>query len=349
LPNDFKGMTLVQNTKSAFPSKIPFICAMQNAVQLSFVVPLFNEAKNLDALQHRLTQLLNLLPEKAEVILVDDGSKDETSQKIYQLALSDPRFFAVFLSRNHGHQLAITAGLKMARATEAVLILDGDLQDPPELIQDFLAKLRQGYEVVYGIRTNRKEPWYKRLAYYSFYRIMRQFGNIDLPADSGDFALLSRKVVDYLNLLPEQNRYLRGMRAWIGFKQIGIAYERQERHAGDSKYTLKRLIELAYSGLFNFSSFPIKFITRLGVITILISLSYLVYVLISKFVYGNVPTGFTALLMAIILFSGVQLISLGIIGEYVLRIYQQSQQRPLFIIDKVVKDGKLINGQELLH
>ncbi|MDZ4667374.1 MAG: glycosyltransferase family 2 protein [bacterium] len=241
---------------------------MQNEVQLTFVVPLYNEAKNLDALQLRLLALLNQLPEKVEVVLVDDGSTDETPQRIYQLALADPRFLAVFLSRNHGHQLAITAGLKIARGKEAVLILDGDLQDPPELVVAFLEKLRSGYEVVYGIRTNRKEAWYKRFSYYVFYRIMRQFGNIHLPADSGDFALLSRKVVDYLNLLPEQNRYLRGMRAWIGFKQIGLPYERQERFAGHSKYNLKRLIELAYSGLFNFSSFPIKFITRLGVITL---------------------------------------------------------------------------------
>lgn len=322
---------------------------MRGEVQVSFVVPLFNEAKNISALQERLHLLLQVIPERTEMLLIDDGSTDETAQMISNLALEDKRFVGVFLSRNHGHQLAISAGLKLAEATEAVLILDGDLQDPPEMITTFLSKLREGYEVVYGIRTNRKEAWYKKAAYFAFYRIMKQFGNIHLPPDSGDFALLSRKVVDYLNMLPEQNRYLRGMRAWIGFRQTGIPYERQERFAGISKYSFRKLMELAYSGLFNFSSFPIKFITRLGILTILVSLGYLVYVLVSKFVYGNVPTGFTALLMAIVLFSGVQLISLGIIGEYVLRIYQQSQQRPLFIIDKVIREGQLINGQELLH
>ncbi len=324
------------------------ICPMQNAFQLSFVVPLYNEAQNMPELKTRMQSLLASLPMPAELVLVDDGSTDQTPQLMSNWALEDARVQAVFLSRNHGHQLAITAGLKMANGKFAVMILDGDLQDAPELIHTFVQKMQEGYEVVYGIRTNRKEPWYKRLAYYSFYRIMQQFGNIQLPPDSGDFALLSRKVVDYLNLLPEQNRYLRGMRAWIGFKQIGIPYERNERFAGSSKYTFKRLLDLAYSGLFNFSTFPIKFITRLGIASILVSLFYLVYVLIEKFVYGNVPTGFTALLMAIILFSGVQLISLGIIGEYVLRIHQQSQGRPLFIIDKVIKDQSLINGQELL-
>ncbi|OYU95836.1 MAG: glycosyltransferase [Bacteroidetes bacterium B1(2017)] len=321
---------------------------MQHKVQLSFVVPLYNEAQTIEQLITRLQAVLNTMSLPTEVVLVDDGSDDSTTIAMNAIALEDARFQAVFLSRNHGHQLAITAGLKMARGSKAVLILDGDLQDPPELVQAFLEKMEEGFEVVYGIRTNRKESWLKRFAYFSFYRILKQFGNIYLPPDSGDFALLSRKVVDYLNLLPEQNRYLRGMRAWIGFKQTGIPYERDQRFAGKSKYSLKRLVELAYSGLFNFSSFPIKFITRLGVVAILVSLAYLIYVLVSKFIYGNVPTGFTALLMAIILFSGVQLISLGIIGEYVLRIYQQSQGRPLFIIDKVIKDQTLINGQELL-
>lgn len=321
---------------------------MNSLPQLSFVIPLYNEEENFEALVSRLNPILDLLNIPCEVVMVDDGSRDQTPLLMNNLALADARYHAVFLSRNHGHQLALSAGLKMATATEAVMVLDGDLQDPPELVLEMLAKLREGFEVVYGIRKNRKEPWFKKTAYFFFYRLMKLFARIDLPVDSGDFALLSRKVVDYLNTMPEQNRYLRGMRAWIGFKQTGIRYQRSGRHAGSTKYSFRKLLELAYSGVFNFSDFPIKFITRLGLSAIVVSLLYLVYVLISKFIYGNVPTGFTALLMAIVMFSGVQLISLGIIGEYVLRIYQQSQKRPLYIIDKVIKNKTLLNGQELL-
>ncbi len=321
---------------------------MFTSPQISFVIPLYNEEENFDALIARLNPIMDSLNKLCEVVLVDDGSKDLTPLKAGNLALSDSRYQAVFLSRNHGHQLALSAGFKMATGTEAVMVLDGDLQDAPEMIFEMLLKMNEGYEVVYGVRKNRKESWIKKLAYFSFYRLIQMLAKIDLPLDSGDFALLSRKVVDYLNQMPEQNRYLRGMRAWVGFKQIGIPYERSERYAGNTKYSFRKLLDLAYCGIFNFSDFPIKFITRLGITTILISLFYLVYVLISKFFYQNVPTGFTATFMAIVLFSGVQLISLGIIGEYVLRIYQQSQNRPLFIIDKVIKNKTLHNGQELL-
>ncbi|MDP1728152.1 MAG: glycosyltransferase family 2 protein [Bacteroidota bacterium] len=321
---------------------------MNSLPQVSFVIPLYNEDENFEALVSRLNPILDLLEVPCEVVMVDDGSRDQTPVLMNNLALIDARYQAVFLSRNHGHQLALSAGLKMATATEAVMVLDGDLQDPPEVVIEMLAKLREGFEVVYGVRKNRKEPWFKKMAYFFFYRLMKLFARIDLPVDSGDFALMSRKVVDYLNTMPEQNRYLRGMRAWIGFKQTGIPYQRSGRHAGSTKYSFRKLLELAYSGVFNFSDFPIKFITRLGLSAIVVSLLYLVYVLISKFAYGNVPTGFTALLMAIVMFSGVQLISLGIIGEYVLRIYQQSQKRPLYIIDKVIKNKTLLNGQELL-
>lgn len=265
------------------------------------------------------------------------------------LALQNKRYTCVFLSRNHGHQLALTAGLSVARATKAVLILDGDLQDPPELIHSFIDKLNEGYDVIYGVRKNRKESYLKRIAYWSYYRIMNGIAQIHLPLDSGDFGMISRKALDYLNAMPEQNRYIRGMRTWIGFRQIGIEYERSARFAGETKYSWKKLFELAYSGIFNFSSFPVKFITRLGIFSLFLATAYLLYVLIEKFFFNGVPLGFTALIAAIILFSGVQLISLGIIGEYVLRIYKQSQQRPLFIIDKIISDSEVTDGQKLLH
>lgn len=321
---------------------------MNQLPEISFVIPLYNEEANFDALCGRLTDIINRLPYTCEVVLVDDGSKDNTALLMSNTALVNEQYHAVFLSRNHGHQLALSAGLKMARATKAVMILDGDLQDPPELIIEFLEKLNQGYDVIYGIRKNRKESNIKKLAYWLYYRIMKSIAHIDLPLDSGDFALISRKVTDYINTMPEQNRYLRGMRTWIGFKQIGIAYQRSARNAGVTKYSWKKLFELAYSGVFNFSTIPVKVITRLGIVTIMVSLAYLAYVIISRFFFNNVPDGFTALIFAIVIFSGVQLISLGIIGEYVLRIYQQSQNRPLFIIDKVICNKALKDGQELL-
>jgi dolichol-phosphate mannosyltransferase len=215
------------------------------------------------------------------------------------------------------------------------------------MIADFLDKLDEGYDVVYGIRKNRQESFIKRQLYWFYYRLIKKIANIELPADSGDFALINRKVLDYLNSMPEQNRYLRGMRAWVGFKQTGIEYDRSARYDGDSKYSWKKLFELAYSGIFNFSDFPVKFITRLGVISIVVSLFYLASVFIKKIWFDAVPVGFTALIAAIVMFGGVQLISLGVIGEYVLRIYKQVQQRPLFIVDKVIREKELMNGQDI--
>ncbi len=322
---------------------------MNKPVEISFVIPLYNEEENFNQLIGRLNSLVETLAYPIEIVLVNDGSKDSTPALMNNLALSDSKYQCVFLSRNHGHQLALTAGLSVARGTKAVLILDGDLQDPPELIDSFLAKLNEGYDVIYGVRKKRKESLVKRIAYWTYYRLMNEISQIDLPLDSGDFGMISRKALNYLNAMPEQNRYIRGMRSWIGFKQIGIEYERSARFAGETKYSWKKLFELAYSGIFNFSSFPVKFITRLGIASIIIAIIYLLYVLIEKFFFDGVPSGFTSLIAAIIMFSGVQLISLGIIGEYVLRIYQQSQQRPLFIIDKIICDKELKDGQRILH
>lgn len=319
-------------------------------IELSFVIPLYNEEENFHQLVQRLNPIMDaLLPLRSEVVLVNDGSKDRTSSMMNELALKDNRYQCVFLSRNHGHQLALSAGLACARGTKAIMVLDGDLQDPPELVHEFLNALHEGNDVIYGVRKKRKESALKKFAYWGYYRFMNSISKIDLPLDSGDFGMISRKALNYLNQMPEQNRYIRGMRTWIGFKQLGVEYERSARFAGTTKYSWKKLFELAYSGIFNFSTFPIKFITRLGIVTIIISLIYLTYVVIEKFWFDAVPTGFTTLIFSIVMFSGVQLISLGIIGEYVLRIYQQSQNRPLFIIDKIIVDKELKDGQELLH
>ena len=274
-----------------------------------------------------------------EIVLVDDGSRDKTAEMMQALALSDERYHSVFLARNHGHQLALTAGLAHARGTEGVMVIDGDLQDPPELLTEFYPYLKQGNDVVYAVRKKRKEGVLKRSAYFLFYRILKSISYIDIPLDSGDFALISRRVVDIMNKMPEESRYLRGMRTWVGFKQIGVEYERSERQAGESKYSFSMLFKLAYNGIFNFSEFPIKFVSRLGGLTVIVALIYFISVVIKKFFYQEVIEGFTSLLFMIILFSGVQLIALGVIGEYVLRVFFQSKNRPLFIVKETIKDG----------
>ncbi len=304
------------------------------APQVSIVIPLYNESEVLPHLVERVNKLINASPLKIEVVLVDDGSKDDTAVQIQQLSLTDDRYQCVILARNYGHQLALSAGLAAATGTEAIMIIDGDLQDPPELLSAFYELYKQGNDVVYAIRKKRKEGLLKKVSYHIFYRILRSISYIEIPLDSGDFSLVSRRIVDVLNQMPEESRYIRGMRTWIGFKQIGYEYDRDERQAGDSKYSFKKLFKLAYNGIFNFSEFPVKLITNMGFISISISLIYLLYSIVKKYLYGDVPQGFTALLFAIILFSGVQLISLGIIGEYVLRIFFQVKGRPLYIVKK---------------
>jgi dolichol-phosphate mannosyltransferase len=222
------------------------------------------------------------------------------------------------------------------------MILDGDLQDPPELFQEFYELFLQGFEVVYGIRRSRKENFLKRFSYYAFYRALKKISSTNIDLDSGDFCLLSRRVVNILNEMPEDNRFLRGLRSWVGFKQIGLKYERDKRFAGDPKYSFSKLAKLAYDGIFNFSFFPIKFLTYSGAFCIGSSILYFIVTLIRKFIYNDVPTGFTALLFMIIFFGGIQLVSIGIIGEYVFRTFNQVKARPLYIISKRIVDGETI-------
>lgn len=304
--------------------------------KISIVVPLYNEEQVFELLVNRLKEVVRSSNLEVEIVLVDDGSRDNTAKLIRQTAESNEHFTGVILSRNHGHQLAVSAGMSIAKGTEALMIIDGDLQDPPELLNDFYQKLNEGYDVIYAIRKNRKESLLKKFAYWCYYRLQRRVSNIKIPIDAGDFCMISRRVADHMNQMPEQSRYLRGMRSWVGFKQFGFEYDRDARATGETKYSLKKLLSLAFDGLFNFSDFPVRFITRLGITTIIISFAYIGYILIRKFFFGDVPQGFTTLIIAISLFSGVQLISIGLIGEYVLRIYKQVRNRPLFVIDKVI-------------
>ena len=307
--------------------------------QISIVAPLYNESETFPRLVERLNRLMETSTLSIEVVLVDDGSRDGTPDMMRQVALADKRYHCVFLSRNHGHQLALSAGISAALGSEALFIIDGDLQDPPELLPEFYKLLSQGTDVVYAVRQKRKEGFIKKTAYYLFYRLLKSISYVDIPLDSGDFALVSRRVIDIMNKMPEESRYLRGMRSWIGFRQVGYPYERDERAAGESKYSFKQLFRLAYNGIFNFSEFPIKFMTNMGGFSILIALIYFFIVLVKKIFYTQVIEGFTSLLFVIILFSGVQLFALGIIGEYVLRIFFQSKQRPLFIIKEEIVNG----------
>lgn len=304
--------------------------------QLSFIIPLYNEAQVFHLLVERLDQLYAQLPCSAEFVLIDDGSRDATPVLMEDLALKDARFKAVFLSRNFGHQIAVSAGMAHVAGTEAVMILDGDLQDPPELALPFYEHIRQGYEVVYAVRKKRKENVIKRGAYWAFYRLLNAISSIDIPLDSGDFCMISRRVNDHIVAMPERSRFIRGMRTWVGFKQIGVEYEREARRAGEPKYNFKMLFRLAYDGVFNFSEVPLRVITKLGVATVLISLIYLSTVIVLKILGFPIPQGFITLVFAISLFSGVQLVSLGIIGEYLSRIYTQVKERPLFIVRQVI-------------
>lgn len=314
---------------------------MNKLSQVFVIIPLYNEEAILPELFTRLDSLITNSHEYISVLFIDDGSSDNTGQLISQHINGKKSYSALFLSRNFGHAAAITAGMSaMPASADAVLVLDGDLQDPPELLPRFIEKMNEGYDVVYGIRKNRKEGFLKKLSYKTYYRLIKRSSNIKMPLDAGDFSLMSKRVVEHLNQMPEESRYLRGMRSWVGYRQAGIAYDRQERKGGKSKYGWRALWKLAFNGLFNFSEFPIRFIGFVGLITILVSLSYLVVTIYKKLVFGTVPEGFTALIFAIVLFSGVQLLSIGILGEYILRIFFQVKQRPLYIIR-----SKIVNGQ----
>jgi dolichol-phosphate mannosyltransferase len=300
--------------------------------QLSIAIPLHNEATVLPELIRRLGLVLDELPGRNhQIVFVDDGSSDSTFAVLEDACSKDQRISALSLSRNFGHQAAITASLDYCSGT-AVVVMDGDLQDVPEVIPLFVKKFLEGWEVVYAKRKRRKEPWTLRLCYFIFYRLMSRLSDIRLPLDSGDFGLMSRRALDHLRGMPEHHRYLRGMRAWIGFNQIGIDVERAERHSGRTKYNLTRLLKLAFDGIFAFSIIPIRAAAVAGAFSMALSSLYVGYSIYAKLVLHISPQGFTALIVAIIFFSGLLLLFLGIIGEYVGRIYEEIKGRPLYIV-----------------
>ncbi len=309
---------------------------MSRPARVSLAIPVYNEEAVVPELVRRTTAALDGLPGGPhEIVLVDDGSSDRTFELLEQAAEKDGRIVAVSLSRNFGHQTALGAALDLVSG-DVVVMLDGDLQDPPEAIPVLLEHYQQGYDVVYVRRTNRKESWWLRACYYLFYRLMSALSSIQVPLDTGDFGLMSRRVVEEIRKMPEQHRYLRGMRTWVGFRQIGVRLERSARHAGRTKYSPLKLLKLASDGIFAFSIVPLRAAAVLGVGAICLSVLFSLYSLYAKFRMHS-PQGFTAMILAMAFLSGINLFFLGIIGEYVGRIYEETKGRPHYVVLKIVR------------
>ena len=309
-----------------------------NKPYLSVVCPCYNESEVVEELHRRVTAVCRELKESYEIVLINDGSQDDTWDILQRLVSEDHQVVAVNLSRNHGHQLALTAGLHVCQG-ERVLILDADLQDPPELLPDMLKVMDSGVEVVYGQRRSRDgESWAKRASSSLYYRILTAMSDQPIPLDSGDFRLISRRVLDALESMPEQHRYLRGMISWIGLRQQPIFYDRDARFAGETKYPLTKMVRLAFDGLTAFSTKPLRFATYGGISSILASLLFLTYAIVSWLFFSGSPRGWASMMALVSALGGAQLLALGVIGEYLGRAYEQSKGRPLFLIDEILRN-----------
>jgi polyisoprenyl-phosphate glycosyltransferase len=312
---------------------------MNYSFRLSVAIPLHNEEAGIPELLRRLGAVLDSIPGGPhEIVFVDDGSRDRTLELLHGAAIKDPRLVVIALSRNFGHQAALTAALDYVSG-DVVVAMDGDLQDRPEAIPALLAKHREGFDVVYARRVKRKESWPLRLSYFVFYRMLASLADTRLPPDSGDFALMSRQVVEQMRAAPEHNRYLRGLRAWVGFRQTGIVVERDERFAGTTNYGPLKLLKLASDGLFSFSIVPLRAAALLGLAAIVLSTGFSVYTLYAKLFLHRAPAGFTSIMLFMSFLAGVQLFFLGVIGEYVGRIYHETKRRPLYVVGSVARDG----------
>lgn len=284
----------------------------------------------------RLQALILKADFSISVLFIDDGSTDQSQALLKSICNKNEAFNLLILSRNFGHQNALSAGIDFCHPKEGLFILDADLQDPPELLLQFYPHLHRGFDVVYGVRKKRKENILKRSFYFVAYRLLKRISDTEIKIDSGDFSLISTKALKELKQLPEKEKFIRGLRSWIGLKQIGIEYERNSRTHGKSKYSIKKLMSLSFNGLYNFSNYPIKWIARFGLLAIGSSLLYFTWVVIKKYFFGNVPDGFTALLFMIILFGGLQLLAIGIIGQYIIRIFFQVKNRPSYIVKETI-------------
>lgn len=297
----------------------------------SIVIPIYNEQEIIPELYKRLKTVIDNLDKPAEVIFVDDGSRDDSYKILENIQKEDSRIKMLSFSRNFGHQVAISAGMDHASG-EAVILMDGDLQDPPELIPSMAAKWKEGFQVVYTVKLSRKENPLKRLAFHSFYRLMHAFASISIPMEAGNFSLMDAKVIAVLRSMPERHRYISGMRAWAGFKQTGIKFDREARFAGKPQMSIKKLISLALDGLFSFSNAPLRFAIYIGFFSALISFFVGMFVIYEKLFTDKAILGWASTIVSITFIGGMILITLGFIGEYIGRIYDEIKQRPLYVI-----------------
>lgn len=304
------------------------------APKISIIAPVFNEMVCLDALFPRVKDVMDSIGETWELVLVDDGSTDGSTDKIRELAAMDDHIRPVIFARNFGHQIAVTAGLDYSRG-DAVIIIDADLQDPPEVIVEMVERWREGYEVVYAVRDEREgESWFKKYTASLFYRMILKITDVKIPLDTGDFRLMDRKVVNVMNTMRERHRFLRGMSAWVGFKQVGVHYKRAARFAGETKYPLRKMLRLALNAITGFSYLPLQIATYLGFICAGIAMLAIPVVVTMRLVGGQAFLGQATTLISTLLLGGVQLISLGILGEYLGRVYDEVKGRPLYIVSE---------------
>jgi glycosyltransferase involved in cell wall biosynthesis len=300
--------------------------------KFSIIAPVYNESESLPELYKRITEVMGQTNEEWELILIDDASTDGSTGAIRELAKADSHIRPVIFARNFGHQIAVTAGLDYSRG-DAVVIIDADLQDPPEMILEMIKKWQEGYEVVYAVRADREgETWFKRTTASLFYRVIFKITDVKIPLDTGDFRLLDRKVVNVMNRMRERHRFLRGMAAWVGFKQIGLPYKRAARYAGVTKYPFRKMLQLALNAITSFSYFPLQVATYIGFISAGISIIAIPFVIFERLTGSQAFVGQATTLIAVLFLGGVQLISLGILGEYIGRIYDESKGRPLYIV-----------------
>jgi polyisoprenyl-phosphate glycosyltransferase len=308
--------------------------------ELSVVIPFFNEEQNIPLL---LEQLRKVLAETGlddcEMIFVDDGSRDGTATLLLSLMKEDERIVLVELSRNFGHQVAVSAGLDHA-AGKAVVVMDADLQDPPSVVPELVKKWREGYDVVYAVRQNRKEHWLKRAAYKTFYRLLSRISNVVVPLDAGDFCCMDQRVVRILVAMPERTRFVRGLRCWVGLRQVGVPYDRDARYGGEPKYDFSRLLFLAVDGVVSLSRVPLRLVTTLGFIMSIFALFMGAFFAVKRILVGLSPPGYASIMTAIFLLSGIQMVTLGVVGEYIGRIFDEVKNRPLYVLRRVTRAGR---------
>lgn len=313
---------------------------MADIPTISIIAPIYNEAGNLHELYSRIKEVLDSTNDSWELILIDDGSTDGSADIIQRLCEQDQNVRQVIFARNFGHQLAVTAGLDTSRG-EAVVIIDSDLQDPPEVILDLLAKWRMGFEVVYAVRSEREgENWFKKITASIFYRTINRITDVDIPLDTGDFRLIDRKVVNVINQMRERHRFLRGMSVWVGFKQTGVPYKRAARAVGETKYPLGKMIKFASDAITSFSYLPLQLAMYLGFLAAALSILAIPIVIVLRASGSQAFLGQATTLIAVLFLGGVQLISLGILGEYIGRLYDQAKGRPLYIVRDAPEEEK---------